>query len=278
MKRILVLMAVVFVAAANLCAAQSVSASERDALVRLRVERGGRAEEVDALIRQADLAAARGLPVEPLTNKIREGLAKGVNPDRIELVVREMTTRLETANRLMGEMQPAAPLAGRDASVTLLAEAIEGAVTPDEIRELHRQATAPPTSAASPMSSDSLAAAAKSLSFIKDARLPMADGTGVIVEAVRHGFDSPELLDLGREIRRRAGEYQAGRASLRALRDAIARGDGPSQLFHDTRPQTVEPPVTARPQTPSRPAARPETPQRPAQPVRPERPSSRVSP
>ena len=38
-------------AAPGLCAAQSVSPSEREALVRLRADRGGRAEEVDALIR-----------------------------------------------------------------------------------------------------------------------------------------------------------------------------------------------------------------------------------
>ena len=67
-------------AAPDLCAAQSVSASEREALVRLRTDRGGRAEEVDALIRLADDAAAKGLPAAPLTNKIHEGLAKGVDP------------------------------------------------------------------------------------------------------------------------------------------------------------------------------------------------------
>ncbi len=37
--------------------------------MRLRVDQGGRAEDVDALIRLADEAAARGLPAGPLTNK-----------------------------------------------------------------------------------------------------------------------------------------------------------------------------------------------------------------
>lgn len=37
--------------------------------MRLRVDQGGRAEDVDALIRLADEAAAKGLPAGPLTNK-----------------------------------------------------------------------------------------------------------------------------------------------------------------------------------------------------------------
>jgi hypothetical protein len=43
--------------------------ADREALVRLRVDQGGRAEDVDALIRLADEAAAKGLPAGPLTNK-----------------------------------------------------------------------------------------------------------------------------------------------------------------------------------------------------------------
>jgi len=65
----LVLVALLGLAAPDLCAAQSVSASEREALVRPRVDQGGRAEDVDARIRLSDEAAAQGLPAGPLTNK-----------------------------------------------------------------------------------------------------------------------------------------------------------------------------------------------------------------
>src|SRR5688500_10925181 len=70
--------------------AQSVPSSERDGLVRLGVARGRSAEDIEALIRHADAAAAKGLPFVPLTSKIREGLAKGADPARIDLVVRQM--------------------------------------------------------------------------------------------------------------------------------------------------------------------------------------------
>jgi len=244
----------------EMSAAQSVSASEREALVRLRVDRGGRAEEVDALLRQVDEAAAKGLPAAPLTNKIREGLAKGYDPQRIEPVVRQMATHLATADQLMREMAPSAGV-GRDASVTLLAESLGGGVTPGDVRELGRSGK--------PASADGLASAAKGLSFIRDAKLPAAEGTAVIAEAVRQGFRSHEVLDLGREIKRRERDYLAGRANLRALREAIARGDRPEQLFRDSRPAAVERPAATRPEAP---VERPERPGRPEAPQRPERP------
>lgn len=204
---------------------------------------------------------------------------------RIELVVRQLAVHLETADRLMREMEPASGGAARDASVTLLAESIASGLTPDEIRELGRQTRSlgrplegtAPSRAGKPMSHESLAGAAKGLSFMKEAKLSVAEGTAVIAEAVRHGFRSREILDLGREVKRRESDYRAGRASLRALRDAIARGERPDQLFRDSRAETAERPAAERPESvvdrPERPI-RPEAPQRPEteRPTRPERP------
>ncbi len=254
----LLLVGLAGLAAPALSAAQSVSASEREALNRL-----------------VDEAAAKGLPAAPLANKIQEGLAKGADPKRIELVVRQMATNLETADRLVHEIEPAAAGAGREASVTLLAESLGSGVTPDEVQELRRVAQATLSTDKPPMSAEAVASAAKGLSFIKDARLPVADGTAVMAEAVKQGFRSHDILDLGREVKRREGDYRAGRASLRALRDAIARGDRREQLFRDSRTGAVDRPASTRPERPvDRPAGRPETPQRPEQPVRPERPST----
>jgi hypothetical protein len=257
-------------------AAQSVSPAERDELVRLRTERGGRAEEVDMLLRQADEAAAKGLPVAPLTNKIREGFAKGYDAARIEVVIRQMAGHLETASGLMREIVPAAAGAERETAVTLLAEAVAGGVTVDDVRSLSETTG---RSGNPPMSADLLAAAAKGLSFVKEARLQVAEGAAVMAEAVRQGFRSYEILDIGREVKRREADFQSGRASLRALRDAIARGERPADLFTDSRIEAAERGSTpARPEgavnRPERPVRtepqRPE-PVRPEQPVRPER-------
>ena len=254
-------------------AAQSVPASEREALVKLRVDRGGQAEDVDALIRQADEAAAKGLPSAPLTNKIREGLAKGHDPKRIEPVVRQMRAQLETADQLMREFDATAAGPARDASLSLLAESLGGGVTANDVRELQKQAQAPGRPS---LTSDGLANAAKGLSFITEAKLPVTEGTALVAEAVRQGFRAHEVLELGREIKRRERDFIAGRSTLRDVRAAIARGDRPEQLFRD-RVEPVERPAATRPATPERPErpAQPERPARPERPERPERPASR---
>ena len=255
-----VLVMVWSLAVPTLCAAQSVSMSDRDLLVKLRTDRGGRAEDVDALVRIANEAAAKGLPAARLTNKIREGLAKGADPKRIETVLRQMTAQLETADRLIREMDPASTGTEREAPLTLMADAIGGGVTENEVREIRRVGHPPGKPA---LTVDGLASAAKGLSFIKEARLSATEGTAVMAEAVRQGYRSHEVLALGREVKRREADYRAGRADLRMLRTAIARGDRPEQLFRDRPPAPVERP------------ARPETPQRPKPPARPDRPATR---
>jgi hypothetical protein len=250
------------------CGAQTVSAADRDAVVRQRTDRGGRAEEIDALIRLANDAAAKGLPTAPLTNKIREGIAKNKDQKQIEAVVRQLAAQLEAADRVVRDVEPGAAGAQREAAVTLLAETLGSGLTVEEVRELRRvtQASRPATS------SQELANAAKGLSFIKDARLPVPDGTAVIGEAVRQGYRSHEVVDVGREVKRREADYRAGRTTLRALREAIARGDRPEQLFRPVRPDESSRPAVTRPDTVERPA-RPETPARPDV-ARPERPAT----
>lgn len=243
--------------------AQSVAASERDALVRLRVERGGRADDIDPLIRLANDAGAKGLPMQPLTSKIREGISKGHAPAQIEAVVRQIAVHLETASGLIREQPASGP--ERDAAVTILADALGSGVTPEEFGALQRQSQVP---GKPPASADGLAGAAKGLSLIKESRLPAADGTAVMAEALRQNYRSNEMVDLGREIKRREREYREGRASLLALRDAIARGTRRERLFRDGRP-TVERPAATRPDATGTTRDRAQPPDRPSRPERP---------
>jgi hypothetical protein len=230
------------------CAAQAAPASDRDALLRM-----------------ADEAAAKGLPSAPLTNKIQEGLAKGVDPKRIESVLRQMSANLEAADRVVREIEPSSAVASREASVTLIAESFSSGVTPEQVRDI-RRLSSPPAAGKPAATADTVASAAKGLSMIEEARLPVPEGTAVMAEAVKQGYRSAEILSLAREVKRHEADYRGGRASLTALRDAIARGNRPEQLFRDTRPAPIErPATTARPETTpvERPAARPEAPTRP---------------
>lgn len=243
---VVTIIAAILVSVPEMVHAQSVSAAEREALDRLVNEAG-----------------AKGLPVAPLATKIREGFSKGATVAKIEAVVRQMAGHLETANGLIRD--PSMAGAEREAAVTLLADALEHGVTADEVGSLQRQSQVAGRPPASP---GALAAAAKGLSLIKEAKLPAAEGTGVMVEALRQRFRSHEMVDLGREIKSRERDYREGRASLAALREAIARGSRPDQLFRDSRRTTVDRPTATRPDptTTTRDRARP--PERPTRPDR----------
>jgi hypothetical protein len=250
----------------GLATAQPPSASDRNALARLTADRGGSPADLDAILSTVDDAASKGLPTESLLNKVREGLAKGVAPPRIPPVIREMAGHLETADRILRETSPGVEVVARRAAVMLLAEALGGGVSDDETVEISRQTQ----QTGATLSPDTLAGAAKALAFIKDAQVPAADATRVVAEAARRGYRPRDLLDLGREIKRREVTYQRDLNALRALGDAIARGERPERLFGDSRverPTRPEAPVE-RPTRPE-PIERPERPERPQTPERP---------
>jgi hypothetical protein len=247
--------------------AQAVSSADREAIVRQHVNRGGRADEMTSLLGEVDRVAAQGLPTTPLVNKIREGIAKNVDAARIGQTVRQMATNIEMADGLLRE-GALTGVVGRAGAVTLLADAIGSGLAPEAVREIGRQAQV------SSLSVDQVAGAAKGLAFITSAKLPVTDGTSVVVEAVRRGYGSQDLVDIGREVKRRERDYQEGRATLRALREAIARGHRPERLFRDPRVAPVERPSVTRPETaptPERPV-RPPVVERPTTPTRPETP------
>jgi hypothetical protein len=222
-------------------------------------------QALDALMRLADEAAAKGLPSAPLANKILEGRSKGVDSARIESVVRQMSANLEAADGLVREIEPAASGVSRDAAVVLLGEALGAGITTGDVRELRRQAQ--PAGRPAP-AMDAIAGAARGLASIKEARLSASEGTAVMAEALLRGYRSHEMRDLGRDIKRREGDFQAGRTTLAAMREAIARGERPERAVpvRPARPESVvdRPAAATRPERPA--------PERPARPERPERP------
>jgi hypothetical protein len=69
-----------------------------------------------AVVRELGRARARGLPVQPLVAKVREGQVKRAAPDRIRVAVSALATRLDSARAALGPTSNAAEIvAGADA-------------------------------------------------------------------------------------------------------------------------------------------------------------------
>jgi hypothetical protein len=210
--------------------AEPLSAQDRDAITRLGLSQGRSESEITPLLEHVNKAGERGLPTESLLNKVREGLAKGVEPRQIDPVLRQMTSRLESAHEVLEEAKGRGIAEGnRQRALEIMAEAFSRGATVEEVRELSRLSQEGRHKA----TQEELAAGAKSLAVMKEGRISSKDGTALVGEGMKQGYRSSELLDLGREVKRRGSDFEAGRASLKAIREQVSRGERSDRLFKD---------------------------------------------
>ncbi|TKB64096.1 MAG: hypothetical protein E8D48_00065 [Nitrospira sp.] len=210
--------------------AEPLSIQDREAITRLGSAQGRSENEITPLLDHVSKAGERGLPTESLLNKMREGLAKGVEPKRIDPVLRQMTSRLESAHEVLEEEKGRGISEGnRQRAVETMAEALARGATVDEVRELSRLSQEGRHKA----TQEELAAGAKSLAVMKEGRIPSKDGAALVGEGMKQGYRSSELLDLSREVKRRGSDFEEGRASLKALREQVSRGERSDRLFKD---------------------------------------------
>ena len=210
--------------------AEPISVQDRQAITRLGSAQGRSENEITPLLDHVSKAGERGLPTESLLNKMREGLAKGVEPKRIDPVLRQMTSRLESAHEVLEEAKSRGLSEGnRQRAIETMAEALSRGATVDEVRELSRFSQEGRHKA----TQEELAAGAKGLAVMKEGRIPSKDGTALVGEGIKQGYRSSELLDLGREVKRRGSDFEEGRASIKALREQVSRGERSDRLFKD---------------------------------------------
>lgn len=212
--------------------AEPLSAQSRQEITRLGSAQGRSANEITPLLDRVNKAGERGLPTEPLLNKVREGLAKGVEPKRIEPVLRQMTSRLESAHEALEEAKDHGIVDGnRQRALETMAEALGRGATMDEVRELSRFSQEGRHRA----TQDELAAGAKGLAVMKEGGIPSKDGTALVGEGIRQGYRPAELLELGREVKRHGSDFEEGHASLEQLREKISHGERSDRLFREDR-------------------------------------------
>jgi hypothetical protein len=213
--------------------AESLSNQDRAEIDRLRAAQGHSAEAVNPLLEQVTRAGEKGIPIEPLANKVKEGLAKGVEPKRIEPVLRQMVTHFDKAQELLQESRAKGVTdQGQGSSqraLESLAEALSRGATADEVRELARSGQ----HQGQKVSEDMLATGAKSLAVMKEAHIPPKEGAAVVAEGMRQGFRPSELTDLAREMKRHGQEFREGRITTQSIHDKISRGDRIDRLFSD---------------------------------------------
>ena len=213
--------------------ADSLSNQDREEIDRLRSAQRHSAEDVNPLLEQVTKAGEKGFPTEPLANKVKEGLAKGVEPKRIEPVLRQMVTHFGSAQELLQESTTKGitdqAQGNRQHALETLAEALSRGATVDEVRELARNGQRQ----GQKLSQELLAIGAKSVAIMKEAKIPSKEGTAVVAEGMRQGFRPAELANLAREMKRHGQDFREGRLTTQSIRDQISRGDRSDRLFRE---------------------------------------------
>ena len=211
--------------------AESLSNQDRAEIDRLRAAQGHAVEAVNPLLEQVTKAGEKGFPIEPLANKVKEGLAKGVEPKRIDAVLRQMVNHFDSAKELLQESTAKGVTdqgqGNGHRALESLAEALSRGATADEVRELARTGQ----HQGQKISEDMLASGAKSLAVMKEAHIPSKDSAAIVAESIRHGFRPAELADLAREMKRHGQDFREGRLTTQSIQEKISKGDRSDSLF-----------------------------------------------
>jgi hypothetical protein len=126
------------IALALVCAALA-SAGAQDPRIGTRLDAPTRA----AIFALVDSARAQGLPVEPLMEKVYEGMGKGADGPRIVAAVRSLTIEMASAHRALGTVATADEIKAAASAMHAGVPAVELGKMKKESSKLRRSLTLP---------------------------------------------------------------------------------------------------------------------------------------
>jgi hypothetical protein len=166
-----------------------------------------------AVARELGRAQNRGLPVQPLVAKVREGQIKRAAPERIRLAVAALSARLDSARAALGPGANAAELvAGADA---LSAGVNQGALRAVRAASGTRDLSAP----------------LGALAQLVASGVPVRRATAMVIELVQRNAGPNEMLAFGVAVEGDVGAgVPAEESALFRLRAIEAQGVGGERL------------------------------------------------
>ena len=206
-----------------------VGVAERDVadVIRQGAVRGVPASELIRLLDVVGQTKRRGLPASPVADKIKEGLAKGVPPERIESVASRIGGDLASARDIVRRAEQAGVRVGapadRERAVEAVADVLGRGVPPDDVESLaHRMGG---SSRAATMSR--LQAGAQVTGDLVSMGVSPRAASDTVGAALAQGMDQ---RDLERLPERFAQELRRGQSPE----------DGAKRLREQIRPETPE--------------------------------------
>jgi hypothetical protein len=166
-----------------------------------------------AVVRELARAHTRGLPIQPLVAKVREGQIKRAAPDRIRVAVAALSARLDSARSALGP-------GSREAEIVAGADAIGAGVDPASLRTVRAASGA-----------RDLAAPLGALAQLVASGVGTRRATQLIVELLRRDAGPRELLAFGMDVEKDVGAgVPAEESAVFRLRAIESQGLGADRL------------------------------------------------
>jgi hypothetical protein len=164
-----------------------------------------------AVVRELGRARSRGLPVQPLAAKVREGQVKRAAPDRIRIAVSALATRLDSARSALGATSSVGEIVAG-------ADAIAAGVTMATLRSVRAAGGA-----------RDLSAPLGALAQLVASGVPSRRATQMVLELLKRDTGSRELLAFGNAVETDVGAGVPAEESavfrLRAIESQGISGD-----------------------------------------------------
>jgi hypothetical protein len=212
-----------------------VPAEDLEIIVLRSRERGVPEATVRELVGTAAQALEQRLPVRPVLDRIEQGLAKGVPPERISAASRQLVGHLAAAGPLIDGLAKSglrtASSREREDAIESVARARERSVPDDVLRKTGELAGKHGRSMAQ------YDRAVRSLAFFAGSGIPVDRAEPVVRECVQRGFMEQDYARLERnasETLRRGGTTDdVVRGAERDVRQGRSSGDGRSGGMQD---------------------------------------------
>jgi len=194
-------------------------------LVRRGVDRGFPAGELTRLLEVVTEAKRHDLPVGPVLDKVKEGLAKRVPPERIVNAASRMSSELATARDLIRQAERegvrVAKARQREKAIEAVAEALGQGVPPSEVAKLSRKvAGAAPRAGTMSLLDEGVEIAADLVSM----GLSPPDATETVAGGISQGLGRRDLNRLREGLARELKRGASAEEGAQQLREQLRSG------------------------------------------------------
>ncbi|MHB8883367.1 MAG: hypothetical protein ACYC69_17900 [Thermodesulfovibrionales bacterium] len=175
-----------------------IPASDVSVIITRGVSKSKDGKALEETLGAAITAKEKGLPIRPVLDRIEQGLAKGVPPERIAAATKQLVVKLSTADAIVSNLGKSGLKAGdqsaKSPAVHSVARALEKSIPEDLINKLGKK------SITQGASLSRLSATIDTMAFFVEMGMNLDQASGLIMKAMDKGYSEGEMFMMQKEM------------------------------------------------------------------------------